>query len=88
MKQDLPQPTGALLTTRRKLMQYATLLGVGSTSLLQSRDLKAAIVDGKEGRNQKAADRDIRAPQVHSRQRRQDHSRQTKLGTRSPRPET
>ena len=48
MKQDLPQPTGALLTTRRKLMQYATLLGVGSTSLLQSRDLKAAIVDGKE----------------------------------------
>ena len=48
MKQDLPQPTGGLLTTRRKLMQYATLLGVGSTSLLQSRDLKAAIVDGKE----------------------------------------
>ena len=48
MTQDSQQPTGTLMTTRRKVMQYATLLGVGSTSLLQSRDLKAAIVDGKE----------------------------------------
>ena len=47
MTQDSQQPTGTLMTTRRKVMQYAAYLA-GSTSLLQSRDLKAAIVDGKE----------------------------------------
>ena len=48
MTRDAQHNTGALMTTRRKVMQYATVLGVGSTSLLQSRDLKAAIFDGKE----------------------------------------
>ena len=48
MAQQIDKSSGPLLTTRRKLMQYATLAGVGATSLLQSRDLKAAIFDGKE----------------------------------------
>ena len=48
MAQQINKSSGPLLTTRRKLMQYATLAGVGATSLLQSRDLKAAIFDGKE----------------------------------------
>ncbi|MGB0998414.1 MAG: aldo/keto reductase, partial [Pseudomonadales bacterium] len=55
MAQETHDSTGPLLTTRRKLMQYATLAGVGATSLLQSRDLKAAIFDGKEAAGLNAA---------------------------------
>lgn len=34
--------------SRRRFMQYATMLGVSATALLKSRDVKASIVEGKE----------------------------------------
>jgi aryl-alcohol dehydrogenase-like predicted oxidoreductase len=34
--------------TRRKLIQYGTLMGVGATSLVKSGDVRASVFDGKE----------------------------------------
>jgi predicted aldo/keto reductase-like oxidoreductase len=34
--------------TRRKLIQYGTLMGVGTTSLIKSGDVRASVFDGKE----------------------------------------
>lgn len=40
--------TKLLNGTRRKFVQYGTMLGVGSQVLMRSRDVKAAIFEGKE----------------------------------------
>ena len=46
-----PAMTTSLLeritATRRKLIQYGTLMGVGATSLIKSGDVKASVFDGK-----------------------------------------
>ncbi|MEM7078883.1 MAG: aldo/keto reductase [Pseudomonadota bacterium] len=40
--------TSLLNSTRRKFVQYGTMLGVGSQALLRSGDVKAAVFEGKE----------------------------------------
>ena len=37
-----------ITATRRKLIQYGTLVGVGATSLIKSGDVTASVFDGKE----------------------------------------
>lgn len=37
-----------LSATRRRFVQYGTLLGVGTQALLQTRDLRASVLEGKE----------------------------------------
>ena len=37
-----------LVASRRRVLQYATLLGVGTTSLVKSKSVRAAAADGKE----------------------------------------
>ena len=42
------QSNSLLGSTRRKFVQYGTLLGVGTQALLQTRDVRAAVLEGKE----------------------------------------
>ena len=35
-----------LVASRRRVLQYATLLGVGTTSLVKSKSVRAAAADG------------------------------------------
>lgn len=39
---------GALQATRRRFVQYGTMLGVGTQAFLQSRDVRASVLEGKE----------------------------------------
>lgn len=56
MRDDTPNPStakapaskGILSGTRRKFVQYGTMLTVGAQTLLQTRSIKASVVEGQE----------------------------------------
>ena len=45
----MSQSSSSLLSgTRRRFVQYATMLGVGAQTLMQTRSIKASVVEGTE----------------------------------------